>query len=235
VPRQPQTAEVREAARERILDEALALFAEGGFEQFSMRRLGARLDVAAKTIYNYFASKDEIYLGLLTRGFVQLSTSLRTAIDEQSEPWDRLEAVVATYVDFGLTYANVYNLMFTWHVPKFEDYVGTDLEAVALVELEAALENQRLVAAVLSACSDGPLGDDDLRFLTVWLWTQLHGYVAGINNTLLGYMHPEPLAIRARLTHHVVATMKDVLTTPSLVRWPATRTTDNYDPRGAEQ
>lgn len=212
MPRQPMSPEAREAVRQHILDEALGLFAEAGFEGFSMRKLGGRLDVAAKTIYNFFASKDEIYLGLLTRGFAELSCSLSTAIEAQSDPWEKLSAIVETYVDFGLTHANVYNLMFTWHVPKYEDYVGTEMEDVALVELETALENQRIVASVLASCLDGTLNEDELRFVTVRLWTQMHGYVAGINNTLLGYMHPDPLALRARLVQQVVAATRDELT-----------------------
>lgn len=207
MPRQPMSPEERDAVRERILDGALALFAEAGFEGFSMRRLGARLDVAAKTVYNYFASKDEIYLGLLTRGFRRLASMLADAVQDATEPQQQLAGLVGAYVDFGLTHANVYNLMFTWHVPKFEDYVGTELEDVALVELETALESQRLAASVLSSCADGRLSEDDLRFLTVRLWAQMHGYVAGINNNLLDYLHPDPLAMQARIVKHTSEVM----------------------------
>lgn len=207
MPRQAMSPEDREAVRQRILDEALDLFAESGFHGFSMRVLGARLGVAAKTIYNYFASKDEIYLGLLTRGFRELSSAIESAVDAAADPEEQLAGLVEAYVDFGLTHANVYNLMFTWHVPKYDDYVGTEMEGAALVELEAALESQRLAAAVLSACAEGRLGEDDLRFLTIRLWSQMHGYVAGVNNTLLGYMHPDPLSLRDRLVEEVAAAM----------------------------
>lgn len=46
--------------RERILDEAARLLAEGGYHALSMRELARRCDVAPGTIYNYFSEKDQI-------------------------------------------------------------------------------------------------------------------------------------------------------------------------------
>jgi AcrR family transcriptional regulator len=207
MPRNPRTEVEVEAVRARILDEALELFAEAGWEGFSMRKLGARLDVAAKTIYNYVESRDEIYLGLLIRGFRQLHSELVAATSAVEGPWEQVSALVGAYVDFGLANTNMYNLMFTWHVPKYDDYVGTPLEDLALVELEAALENQRLLAALIVACvgDAGPVSDDDLRFVAIRAWTQMHGYVAGLNSNIIGYMHPEPGAIRNRMVGQIQA------------------------------
>ena len=207
MPRNPRTEAEVEAVRARILDEALELFAEAGWEGFSMRKLGARLDVAAKTIYNYVESRDEIYLGLLIRGFRQLHSELVAATSAVEGPWEQVSALVGAYVDFGLANTNMYNLMFTWHVPKYDDYVGTPLEDLALVELEAALENQRLLAALIVACvgDAGPVSDDDLRFVAIRAWTQMHGYVAGLNSNIIGYMHPEPALIRNRMVGQIQA------------------------------
>ena len=207
MPRNPRTEAEVEAVRARILDEALELFAEVGWEGFSMRKLGARLDVAAKTIYNYVESRDEIYLGLLIRGFRQLHSELVAATSVVGDPWEQVSALVGAYVDFGLANTNMYNLMFTWHVPKYDDYVGTPLEELALVELEAALENQRLLAALIVACvgDAGPVSDDDLRFVAIRAFAQMHGYVAGLNSNIIGYMHPEPGAIRTRMVGQIQA------------------------------
>lgn len=195
-----------EAVRERILDEALALFAEAGWEGFSMRKLGARLDIAAKTIYNYFASRDEIYLGLLIRGFRQLHTELVSATASHGDPWDQLSALIGAYVAFGLRNANMYDLMFTDQVPRYDDYVGTPMEDMALVELEVALENQRLLAALILACvGEAVVDEEDLRFVTIRTWTQMHGYVAGVNSNIIGYMHPEPATIRDRMVARIRA------------------------------
>lgn len=207
MPRKQRTADELEVVRERILDEALALFTEVGFDGFSMRKLGVRLNVSAKTIYNYFRSQDEIYLGLLTRGFRQLQAALVAATTPFQGPADQLAAAIEAYVEFGLTHANMYDLMFTSRVPRYDDYVGTPLEDVALSELEAALENQQLFAAIIAdlVADVGRIGEDDLRFITIRIWTQMHGYLAGVP-TVLGYMHPEPLAIRDRVVRRTWVT-----------------------------
>lgn len=195
------------AVRDEILDSALELFAEVGWHGFSMRKLGARLGIAAKTVYNYFDSQDELYLGLLTRGFTSLTAALAAALEDHEDPAARLDALIDAYVEFAFTHVNLYGLMFTWHVPKYDDYVGTPSEESALVELEAALENQRLTAATLTACVGSSLGDDDIRFITIRLWSQLHGYLAGIHNHLIDYMHPDSAALHERMVAQVKASI----------------------------
>ena len=69
MPKAARSQEEINEVRLKILGEALNLISQHGYEGFSMRKLGQRLGIAAKTIYNYFESKDEIYLHVLTRGF----------------------------------------------------------------------------------------------------------------------------------------------------------------------
>lgn len=203
MPRPRRSDSEIEAVRDQILDAALDLFAEAGWQGFSMRKLGARLGIAAKTVYNYFDSQDELYLGLLTRGFRNLNDALSESLRSAEDPVERLGALVDAYVAFAFANTNLYGLMFTWHVPKYDDYVGTPSEETALVELEAALENQRLAAETIAACASAPLSDDDLRFITVRLWSQLHGYIAGMGNHLIDYMHPDPAALHERMVSQI--------------------------------
>jgi TetR/AcrR family transcriptional regulator, cholesterol catabolism regulator len=48
------------ARRARVLDAALALAAEGGYDAVQMRDVASRAQVALGTIYRYFASKDHL-------------------------------------------------------------------------------------------------------------------------------------------------------------------------------
>jgi AcrR family transcriptional regulator len=59
VPRTPRRPEEIEAEKQRILGEALKIITESGYQGLTMRGLGQRLGMAAKTIYNYFQNKDE--------------------------------------------------------------------------------------------------------------------------------------------------------------------------------
>lgn len=74
--RQTQTAKAEET-RARILDTALRLFQERGFETTTMRDVAAEAGVATGAAYYYFRSKEELVMAFY----------LRTA-EEEREPYD---------------------------------------------------------------------------------------------------------------------------------------------------
>jgi len=205
MPRPKRSFAEVESIKEQILEQALDLMSRHGFDGFSMRKLGRRLDVSAKTIYNYYRNKDELYLVILTRGFEQLFNRFQKVFAAHQHPGKRLNALGREYLNFGLEQANIYNLMFTWHVPKFKDYVGTPMEPTAQFELETALKvSDIFMQAIKLAAGDRIISDDEARFHMIRMWSQMHGYIAGINNTLLDYMHDNPLSLKERLLDQVV-------------------------------
>lgn len=103
------------------------------------------------------------------------------------------------YLEFGLEQANIYNLMFTWHVPKFKDYVGPPMEPAARTELETALTVSDIFIKAVMAAGDAKMSEDTARFHMIAMWNQMHGFITGINNTLLDYMHENPLALKERM------------------------------------
>lgn len=189
-----------ETIKEKILEQALDLMNRHGFDGFSMRRLGNRLGVSAKTIYNYYQNKDELYLAILTRGFSTLYDRFEKAFSNHPDPVDRLKQMGREYLNFGLEQANIYNLMFTWHVPKFKDYEKTPMEPAARIELETALAvSDIFIQAVMEAAGKNSMSEDCARFHMIAMWSQMHGFIAGINNTLLDYMHENPPALKERM------------------------------------
>lgn len=208
MPRQRRSIQEVESIRQAILTEALALIIDVGYDGFSMRKLAKRLDIAAKTIYNYFRNQDELYLGVLTQGFKQFGDTLLEQASLHDEPQARLEAAIRAYVDFGLDNPEIYSLMFTWHVPKYNDYVGTPMEAAGRKELETALKSEQLFSSLIHACvgETAELPEGSIHFEIVHLWIQMHGYVAGINSSLLDYLHPTPRAIKEDLVQRIFHT-----------------------------
>ena len=67
MPRAPAAPEAVARRRDEILDAATAVIAERGWGDATVRRIAARAGVAEGTIYNYFAGKDDLLLGLLER------------------------------------------------------------------------------------------------------------------------------------------------------------------------
>ena len=204
MPRPKKSFAEIETIKDKILEEALQLMNRHGFDGFSMRKLGSRLGVSAKTIYNYYQNKDELYLGILTRGFEQLFARFNKAFSGHQNPMERLKAMGREYLAFGLEHSNIYNLMFTWHVPKFKDYEGTPMEPVAQLELETGLKVADIfMRAIIEASGQTEMPEETARFHMIWSWSQMHGFVAGINNTLLDYMHENPITLKERILDQI--------------------------------
>jgi AcrR family transcriptional regulator len=201
MPRTKRSQKEVDSIKDQILKEALELMNKLGFEGFSMRKLGNRLGISAKTIYNYYNNKDELYLVILTNGFAQLYDRFESVWKKHESPMERLEAMGREYLLFGLEQTHLYNLMFTWHVPKFNDYIGTPLEPVAQVELDTALSvSEIFIKTIKETSEDGPaFTDEEARFHMIWMWAQMHGFIAGYNNTLLDYMHEKPITLKDRV------------------------------------
>ena len=55
----------QKARRTRVIEAAMALASEGGYDAVQMRDVAERADVALGTIYRYFASKDQLLAAAL--------------------------------------------------------------------------------------------------------------------------------------------------------------------------
>ncbi|MCC6957656.1 MAG: TetR/AcrR family transcriptional regulator [Anaerolineales bacterium] len=73
-PELPRRERQSAARANQILDAAAALFAERGFHRTTTRDIAEAADVAEGTLYNYFANKDDLLIGVLQR----LSESIET-------------------------------------------------------------------------------------------------------------------------------------------------------------
>ena len=195
-----------EAVRAKILSHALNIFKVHGFDGFSMRKLATPLGIASKTLYNYFSNKDEIYLYILIEGFDQLYRAFKSAVENVSAPHGRLAAAIQAYIDFGIENVNIYDLIFTWHKPKFNDYVDTSSEELARRELDSALRCDEFFMDLIRSCvkTEPAVTEGEIRFEMIQIWSQMHGYVANVNNTSLSYLHAEPITLKDAVIKRII-------------------------------
>ena len=215
MPKAPRTPEEVELVRQAILDAALKLIVEDGYEGFSMRKLGRLMGMTAKTVYNYFLNKDEIYLRVLTSGFELLYTDLLASYQAHDDPWQKLQAMVRAYIEFGTNRPNYYDIMLTWYVPKYNDFIDTDLEPLAAAELQAARKNSLLFIKTITELGNryGHLDPANVRQDFIELLVGLHGKVSLYNNTVLSYIHEHPEEILTTLASSLVARFEPKLKT----------------------
>ncbi|MCP4132885.1 MAG: TetR/AcrR family transcriptional regulator [bacterium] len=187
MPKATRSAEDIEAVKQDILTHAMKLINEEGFTRFSMRGLASKTGMTAANIYNYYTNKDELYLAIQTRGFELLFNRFEQAYRENEFPLDRLRAMIQSYIDFGISGAHYYDIMFNMNTPKYMDYIGTGMEPSAWIEKQTALKTAAITARVLGEIAESTpaLKNIDPQYHTLQLWTSIHGIVTLFNSRVI--------------------------------------------------
>ncbi len=84
-----------EETRARILESALAVFRERGFEAATMREIALRAEVATGAAYYYFDSKDAIVLAFYDRAQQEMVPDITDQLDHCTNLEARLRAVIS--------------------------------------------------------------------------------------------------------------------------------------------
>ncbi len=87
--------QVIEARRAQILEAAIAVIAEQGFQHTSIKQIAARAEVADGTIYNYFKNKDDILTAIIAHITEAETRELHFAEAEQVSFADFMHEYVA--------------------------------------------------------------------------------------------------------------------------------------------
>jgi AcrR family transcriptional regulator len=80
----------QQARRQRVIDAAMSLALEGGYEAVQMRDVAARADVAMGTVYRYFSSKDHLLAASLVHWVEQLDIRLAQSPAQGASPAERV-------------------------------------------------------------------------------------------------------------------------------------------------
>jgi TetR/AcrR family transcriptional regulator, fatty acid metabolism regulator protein len=83
----------------RILDAAVAVFAEKGFFASRVADIADRAGVADGTVYLYFKSKDEILMTAIHTAFDAFMSLARTELKKLSDPAERLRRLAFLHLD----------------------------------------------------------------------------------------------------------------------------------------
>ena len=113
------------AARARILEAALDELAATGGEAITLRGVADRADMALRTMYNHFTSRDE----LLTAAFLHHAAQTRAAVEALSvpdaSPEEQLRHVVEAYYSrYAAMGARLSVLLSVRSVPELEEQIN---------------------------------------------------------------------------------------------------------------
>jgi AcrR family transcriptional regulator len=88
-----QLEEIREASRERILESAIRLFSEHGYERASVRMIATEAGISLGLLYNYYDGKAALLRAIYERSMRDVDESFRRAVREAT-PADRIEGLI---------------------------------------------------------------------------------------------------------------------------------------------
>jgi len=205
MPKPVRDPEDIEIVRERILEIASDIILEHGFDYFSMRKLAAKLGMTAANIYNYYSNKDELYLAIQTKGFALLYDRFDEACKAGDTAVEKLAKMIKAYLDFGIRSSNYYDIMFNRNIPKYADYVGTDIEPVAFIEKQTALKAFDISTQVIEDSTGIP--EEDARFRTIQVWAVLHGIVSLYNTRVLQEVEEHTDEIIKRIIDELISSV----------------------------
>ncbi|MET9661069.1 TetR/AcrR family transcriptional regulator [Streptomyces sp. NPDC006510] len=92
-----RTEATRLAHRERLLDAARQLLAEGGYPAASISALARRAGVATGSVYNHFASKQELLAAVFRHVAGHELSAVREAVQAQGGVTEQLRALVEVF------------------------------------------------------------------------------------------------------------------------------------------
>lgn len=103
---------VSEFRRAAILKAARKVFARRGFEGATMDDVAEACSIAKGTLYLYFKSKRQIYMGVFKEDLQQLRETSQTAIDAVTTPSEKIRAFVTSrlaFCDRHRSFVRIYN------------------------------------------------------------------------------------------------------------------------------
>jgi AcrR family transcriptional regulator len=104
-------ADGRSSRKLAVLNAAIALFAERGYDRVSVRDIGERLDLTGPSLYRHYKSKSDLLADAVSLVIRPLISRLREISDSAGSADERLEEAIAFHVSFALrhrVYLQVY-------------------------------------------------------------------------------------------------------------------------------
>ncbi|WP_437903976.1 TetR/AcrR family transcriptional regulator [Sorangium sp. So ce327] len=168
---QQRREQQKENLRGAILAAAGELFLEQGYEAFSMRQVAERIGYSATTIYRYYEDKDDLLFAIVHEGFSEFQRALVAAAESTADPIERLVALGAAYVRFGMDNPVHYRLMF---MQRF-DFVFDQRKARQQPMIDSFNVLQDAVASAMDA---GAMQRGDVERHSQVVWALVHGITA---------------------------------------------------------
>ena len=175
----------KDALRHKILEAAIHLFLQNGYNSVTMRGIAKQIEYSPSTIYLYFKNKSEIVAAICSDTFETLIDSLQEIESRNLPPLESFTAGIRCYIHFGLENPHQYQLVFGAATPEeFTQAQGpNDLGRKALEHLGRSIHR----------CQEAGLFESRDTFSeAITVWMHLHGCASVLINDHGRYNFPWP-------------------------------------------
>ncbi len=218
MPRTARTPGEIEIEKKKIICVAMELLYKNGFNNLSMKKIGTRLGMTAANLYNYFSSKDELYIEMRRYGLLELYDRLDAAVRKGKYPEERIRNFIREFVRFGFEEAHAYEILFLMKGPPPSYYKNTKMEAVANRETESSI---RIFDLILRCTREFAEAGNRVLFdestTVIVFWSYLHGAISLHNNKkLMSILTEVPSKKMETTVNFVFLLLFEILQNPAL-------------------
>jgi AcrR family transcriptional regulator len=169
--------------RKLIVDAAISLFMNDGYNNVSMRKIAEKIEYSPATLYTYFEDKGAIFFEIYNLGFKKFYES-QLAVQTIPDPKERLIEHGRAYLKFTLENQEYYDLIFIEHHPseKIKQFEGWDLSK----------RSYQLLRTNVQQCMDaGYFQNQNIDVVAFSLWSLVHGVASNYIRKNMEMMNEE--------------------------------------------
>jgi AcrR family transcriptional regulator len=177
----------KQEMKDLILQAAMDLFIEDGYDKASIRKIADRIEYSPATIYLYFKDKDEIFHAVHEKGF-ELFFRKMEAIAGIKDPFERLSKLGEIYLNFAFENPQLYDLMFIMRGPM--DAMQDDHHWHCGTKAHQGLKD------IVRACIEkGKMNMTDVDVASMAIWSFVHGIASLKIRNRFRMCRPEDLEV----------------------------------------
>lgn len=158
----------KEELRQTIIEAAMKIFVNEGYEKTSIRSIADSIEYSAGTIYLHFKDKDELLFAVHEVAFKQFFEKMAPLI-LVSEPRERLLQMGYIYLQFAKENPELYGLMFMDKAPM------NCLEISETEWVSGQMAHNLLKSTVAQCFEKQGHNEYEIDVLTMSIWSYVHG------------------------------------------------------------
>ena len=167
-----------------ILDAATRVIAEKGIEGAVIEDIASAAEIGKSTVYNYFASKQLLLVGLDLRGTKKEEEGFRNAYNAGKNGLDRVLKISRFYFKYAMENAVCFQAKVQMGRVSPETFDQLKDDPLMMEYLEAVLKIHQILAdAIAGGVSDCSIQSDvNPERMSLLLWCQSNGVIETIQN-----------------------------------------------------